>query len=59
MADNKQVVLAAMKAAGKPLKAGEIVELCGLDKKEVDKIMKVLKKDELIVSPKRCYWEPI
>ena len=58
MADNKQVVLAAMKAAGKPLKGGEIVELCGLDKKEVDKIMKVLKKDELIVSPKRCYWEP-
>ena len=26
------------------------------DKKEVDKIMKDLKKDETIVSPKRCYW---
>ena len=44
MADNKQTVLSAMKKAGKPLKGGEIVELCGLDKKEVDKIMKVLKK---------------
>ena len=58
MADNKQVVLEAMKAAGKPLKGGEIVEVSGLDKKEVDKVMKVLKKEELIVSPKRCYWEP-
>ena len=57
MADNKQTVLSAMKKAGKPLKGGEIVELCGLDKKEVDKIMKVLKKNELIISPKRCYWE--
>jgi len=26
------------------------------DKKEVDKIMKELKKDETIYSPKRCYW---
>ena len=58
MADNKQVVLDAMNTAGKPLKGGEIVELSGLDKKEIDKAMKELKKDELITSPKRCYWEP-
>lgn len=51
-------VLEAMKAAGKPLKAGEIAEASGLDKKEVDKAMKVLKKEERIVSPKVCYWEP-
>ena len=58
MADNKQVVLDTMKTAGKPLKGGEIAELCGLDKKEIDKAMKELKKEELIASPKRCYWEP-
>ncbi len=51
-------VLEAMKSAGKPLKAGEIAEAAGLDKKEVDKAMKVLKEQEAIVSPKRCYWEP-
>ncbi|AHW60445.1 hypothetical protein SAMN05444285_13325 [Draconibacterium orientale] len=51
-------VLAAMQAAGKPLKAGEIAEASGLDKKEVDKAMKVLKAEEKIVSPKRCFWEP-
>ena len=56
--DNKELVLKAMTEAGKPLKAGEIAELSGLDKKEVDKVMNVLKTEELIVSPKRCFWEP-
>lgn len=51
-------VLAAMQAAGKPLKAGEIAAAVGIDKKEVDKAMKVLKAEEKIVSPKRCFWEP-
>ena len=51
-------VLAAMQVAGKPMKAGEIAEAAGLDKKEVDKAMKVLKDEEKIVSPKRCFWEP-
>ncbi len=51
-------VLETLKAAGKPLKAGEIAEVSGLDKTEVDKAMKVLKAEERIVSPKRCFWEP-
>lgn len=56
--ENSQKVLDAMKKAGKALKAGEIAELSGLDKKEVDKAMKDLKAEEKISSPKRCYWEP-
>ena len=56
--ENKDKILKVMAEAGKPLKAGEIVSLSGIEKKEADKIMKVLKKDEAIVSPKRCYWEP-
>jgi DNA-binding transcriptional regulator GbsR (MarR family) len=51
-------VLETLKAAGKPLKAGEIAEASGLDKKEVDKAMKDLEAEEKIVSPKRCFWEP-
>lgn len=51
-------VLAAMQAAGKPMSAGQIAEAAGMDRKEVDKAMKVLKTEEKIVSPKRCYWEP-
>jgi len=51
-------VLAAMKSAGKPLKAGEIADATGLDKKEVDKAMKVLKTEDKIESPKVCFWQP-
>jgi DNA-binding IscR family transcriptional regulator len=50
-------VVAVMTAAGKPLKAGEIAELSGLDKKVVEKAMNELKKEGKIVSPVRCAWE--
>lgn len=51
-------ILNAMKKAGKALKAGEIADLSGIDKKEVEKAMKELQKTGDIVSPKRCYWQP-
>ncbi len=46
-----------MKDAAKPLRSGEIAELTGMDKKEVDKAMKELQKEALIFSPKRCFWQ--
>lgn len=51
-------VLQVMRTAGEPLNAGKIAELGGLDRKDVDKAMAKLKKEEKIVSPKRCYWTP-
>lgn len=56
--DVKEKVLEVMRAEGQPLNAGEIAELGGLDRKAVDKAMAQLKKEEKIVSPKRCYWTP-
>lgn len=56
--DNKSNVLETMKKAGEPLNAGKIAELSGLDRKEVDKAMKELKEEGLIVSPVRCKWAP-
>lgn len=54
----KETVLATMKQAGKPLSAGEVEKASGLDRKDVDKAFKELKKDGQIVSPVRCKWEP-
>jgi len=51
-------VLEAMKKAGVPVNAGKLVELTGLDRKEVDKAMKTLKANDAIVSPKNCFWQP-
>ena len=54
----KDKVLATMKEAGQPLNAGKIAEISGLDRKEVDKAMKLLKAEGAIVSPVRCKWAP-
>ena len=54
----KNQVLEAMKAAGKPVSAGEVEKISGLDRKAVDDAFKVLKKENAIVSPVRCKWEP-
>jgi biotin operon repressor len=56
--ETKEIVLEAMKKAGAPINAGKLVELTGLDRKDVDKAMKQLKAEGAIVSPKVCYWQP-
>jgi len=56
--NNKVKVLEVMKSAGKALKAGEIVEITGLERKVVDKAIKELKTEGSIVSPKVCFWQP-
>ncbi len=55
--DNEAKILEAFKSAGKPVNATELASLSGVDKKEVDKIIKKLKKDEVIDSPKRCFYQ--
>ena len=54
----KEQVLDAMKQVGAPVNAGKLVELTGLDRKEVDKAMKQLKAEGAIISPKVCFWQP-
>ena len=49
-------VITAMKKAGKPVKAGEIANVIGVENKEVSKVFQELKKQGKIVSPKRCYY---
>jgi hypothetical protein len=56
--DVTEKVLEVMRSEGETLNAGKIAELGGLDRKDVDKAMTKLKKEEKIVSPKRCYWTP-
>ena len=56
--ETKERVLQVMREAGEPVNAGKIVELSGIDRKEVDKAMKQLKEEGTIVSPVRCKWEP-
>ncbi len=52
-----QIVIDTLKKAGKPMKAGEIAEAAGIEKKDVEKAIKKLRIDEKVVSPKFCYYE--
>ncbi|AGL02742.1 HTH domain-containing protein [Desulfoscipio gibsoniae] len=52
-----ETVLKTLEDSKEPLKAGEIAEIAGVDKKEVDKAIKALKKEGKIASPKRCYYD--
>ena len=54
----KELILDVMKKAGEPVNAGKVAELSGLDRKVVDKVFAELKKENLILSPVRCKWEP-
>lgn len=53
----KQIVLQTLKDSQEPLKAGEIAEKSGQDKNAVDKVIKVLVKEDLVTSPKRCFYQ--
>lgn len=52
----RELVLKVMREAGKPIAAGEVATLSGLDRKVVDKVFAELKKDGSIISPVRCKW---
>jgi len=56
--DTVEKVFETIKKAGQPVSAGQIVEMSGIERKEVDKAMKKLKTSGTISSPKNCYWEP-
>ena len=43
-------------AKSEPMRPGEIADVLGVDKKDLEKIIKQLKNDLKIISPKRCFY---
>ena len=58
MDSNEKMILDAMKNAGKPVRPGDLAKMTGLESKEVSKIIKSLKTQGKIMSPKRCFYAP-
>ena len=58
MDEKEKMVLEAMEKAGKPVRPGEVAKMVGLDKDEVSKIIRNLKKRGKVTSPKRCFYAP-
>ncbi len=55
--NTEEKVLDYFKSTGKELRPGEVAEAIGIDKKEVEKVIKKLVKEEKIYSPKRCFYQ--
>jgi predicted Zn-ribbon and HTH transcriptional regulator len=54
--NTKELVINTLQESGKPLVYAEIAAIAGIEKFEVDKMIKTLKKEEKIISPKVCYY---
>ena len=52
----KEKVLDAIKAAGKPVRPGDIAKALSVESKEISKAIKALKEKGEVISPKRCYY---
>ncbi|MDR5659291.1 MarR family transcriptional regulator [Serpentinicella sp. ANB-PHB4] len=55
--NNEELVLKTLSESADPMKSAEIAEKAGIEKAEVDKAIKKLKKEEKVFSPKRCYYK--
>ena len=53
---DKESVLEVFKNSDKPLRPGDIAEKVGIESKEVSKIIKELREEGKVFSPKRCYY---
>ena len=53
---DKENLLEIFKNSDKPLRPGEIAEKAGIESKEVSKIIKELREEGKVYSPKRCYY---
>jgi len=52
----KDKVIDVFRSIDKPLRPGEIAEQIGIESKEVSKIIKELREEGKVYSPKRCYY---
>ena len=54
--DVETKVLNVLKGSVEPLKGKQIAEAADVDKKDIDKSLKKLKKEGKIYSPKNCFY---
>lgn len=54
--ETKEIVLKTLRKAKTAMKAGDIAEATGIDKKEVSKALKTLTGENLVHSPKVCFY---
>ena len=56
MTENAEIILEVLKTSGKPMRPGDIAKEAGLEKDEVSKLIKKMKTNGTLCSPKRCFY---
>ena len=54
--NTEEKIIETLKTSDQPMSAGQLAESSGIERKEIDKAMKLLKESGKITSPRRCYW---
>ncbi len=54
--ETREKVLNVFKSSVKPLRPGEIADQIGIESKKVSNIIKKLREEGKVYSPKRCYY---
>ena len=54
---DKEKVVEVFKKSNKPLRPGDIAQELGVDSKEVSAVIKKLKEEGKVFSPKRCFYD--
>jgi biotin operon repressor len=54
-----EIVLDCFVTSGEMMRPADVVKATGLEKADVDKAIKALKKEGKIDSPKRCYYAAV
>ncbi|MBN2236459.1 MAG: MarR family transcriptional regulator [Bacteroidales bacterium] len=55
--ETKEFIIKVIEKSGSPMKSAQIAEEIGIEKKEVDKAIKALVKEEKLHSPKFCFYD--
>lgn len=53
---SKEKVVQALQASMEPLNTKGLIEATGLEKTQVEKAIKELRKEGIVDSPKRCFY---
>lgn len=54
---DEKLIIEILNEKGEPMKVGDIATAIGVDKKEVDKAIKLMVKEDKMYSPKRCFYD--
>jgi len=55
--ENNIKIIETFKTVNKALKTSELVEMTGIEKKDIEKLIKKMTTEGILYSPKKCFYD--